>query len=282
MSRRWSILGLTTAITVAIMGQVLDRMNFPFNYQVVFMGLSLGGLISLYFSSHIQLPEAEPVQPPDGLSWSQRIRGYVSLIRSERPFISFTSKQFVYLAGTALAMPLFPLYYVREVNASDTWIGLINTTQTAIVLVGYSLWARESKLRGSRHVLLWTTLGLAFQPLLTATTHRVELIVLYAGLGGIFQAGLNLVFFDELMKTVPPRYSATFVSLSQSFQYLAAVAAPLVGTLLASYIGLDGALVVSALLRLTGFGLFLASGGAARFVPRFPGSRPKQGKRVKT
>lgn len=267
MSRRWSILGLTTAITVAIMGQVLDRLNFPFNYQIVFMGLSVGGLISFYFSSHIDLPDAEPAASSIRLSWSRRLADYAALIRSERPFVSFVSKQFVYLAGTSLALPLFPLYYVREVQASDSWIGLINTVQTAIVLIGYSLWARQSRVRGGRYVLLWTTFGLAFQPLLTASTHRVELIALYAGLGGIFQAGMNLVFFDELMKTVPPRYSATFVSLSQSSQYLATVAAPLLGTLLAAQIGLGGALVVSSLLRFCGFGLFLLGDRAFDILP---------------
>ena len=62
MSRRWSILGLTTAITVAIAGQVLDRIGFHLNYQIVFLGLSMGGLISYYFSSRIQIPDAEPVE----------------------------------------------------------------------------------------------------------------------------------------------------------------------------------------------------------------------------
>ncbi|MEW5720592.1 MAG: MFS transporter, partial [Chloroflexota bacterium] len=44
MSRRWSTLGLTTAITVAIVGQLLDRIGFPINYQVVFLGRWRGGL----------------------------------------------------------------------------------------------------------------------------------------------------------------------------------------------------------------------------------------------
>ncbi len=256
MSRRWSILGLTTALTVAIMGQTLDRLSFPFNYQLVFLGLSVGGLISYYYSSHIELPNTEPVLRQTGLSWRQRCKGYVQRIRSEPAFVSFTAKQFVYTAGTALAIPLFPLYYVREVQASDTWIGLINTTQTAILLVGYFLWVRESKTHGGRFVLLCTTFGLALYPALTAFTQNVGWIALYAGLSGIFQAGLNLVFFDELMQTVPPKYSATFVSLAQSSQYLATVAAPLLGTLLADQIGIGNALLVSALLRLIGFGLF--------------------------
>ena len=65
MSRRWSILGFTTAITVALAGQVLDRIVEPLNYQVVFLALSVGGLISYYFSSRIQLLDFQP-PPPSG------------------------------------------------------------------------------------------------------------------------------------------------------------------------------------------------------------------------
>jgi fucose permease len=88
----------------------------------------------------------------------------------------------------------------------------------------------------------------------------VGLIVVYAGLMGIFQAGLDLVFFDELMKTVPPEYSATFVSLAQSLQYLSAALAPIAGTILADQIGIAGGLMMSAALRLVGFGLFAWKG----------------------
>ena len=66
MSRRWTILGLTTSVTVALVGQALDRINFPLNYQVVFMGLSLGGLLSYAFSSRIDLPDAVPPAAPAG------------------------------------------------------------------------------------------------------------------------------------------------------------------------------------------------------------------------
>jgi predicted MFS family arabinose efflux permease len=98
---------------------------------------------------------------------------------------------------------------------------------------------------------------MVFYPALSAATSNVYLIILYAGIAGLFQSGLDLVFFDELMKTVPPEYSVTFVSLAQSMQYLSIVVAPLIGTWLANYIGLGGALWVSGGLRLVGFLLFL-------------------------
>jgi MFS family permease len=224
---------------------------------MVFVGLSLGGLVSYYFSSHIDLPEAEPVATTPGLSLKQRFHGYANLIGSERPFVSFMTKRFVYMFGVTLGAPLFPLYFVRQLSATDAWIGALNTVQTATMLLGYTLWTRLSKNRGSRFVLLCTVFGMALYPALTAMTDRMEVVVIYAGLAGVFQAGLDLVFFDELMKTVPPAYSATFVSLAQSFQNLAVVASPLLGAWLADQIGLSGALLVSAGLRMAGFLLFV-------------------------
>lgn len=257
MSRRWSILGLTTAITVAITGQILDRLGFPLNYQVVFMGLSLGGLISYYYSSNIRIPDAEPVPKTTGLSIRERFRGYTNLIWNEKPFVKFAAIRFVYLSGASLSVPLFPLYYVREIHANDAWIGIINFAGTFVLLVGYYFWSRLSRKKGGRYVLLRTVLGMSFYPALTAITGRVELIAIYAGIAGILQAGVDLVFFDELMKTVPIKYSPTFVSLAQSMQYTSAVAAPLLGTFLADHIGISGALMVSSLIRLAGFFLFL-------------------------
>ena len=259
MSRRWTILGLTTSIAVALVGEALDRINFPLNYQVVFVGLSLGGLLSYAFSSRIDLPDAAPPVRQSGLSVSQRLKNYVSLILGEKAFVSFTAKRFVYLSAAALGAPLFPLYFVRTLQASDAWIGAINMAQTAIVLIGYPFWSQQWRRRGARFVLLWTTLGLTLYPALTALTNRVELIVIYATLGGLFQAGLDLVFFDELMKRVPPEYSATFVSLAQSLQYASTFASPLVGTFLADHIGIGGGLLVCAALRLIGFALFARS-----------------------
>lgn len=256
MSRRWSVLGLTTAITVAVVGQVLVWLDFPFNYSAVFIGLSLAGLASYYFSSRIDLPEATvPPQVPSH-SWREGLRNYSHLVKGQPDFIRFSIQRFVYLTGTMLAVPIFPLYYVREVKASDAAIGAISTAQTAVLLIGYFLWTQRSRMRGSRFVLLRTTLAVAIYPALVSITDQVWLIALLAGVAGIFQAGIDLVFFDELMKTVPAEYSATFVSLAQSLQYFSSVFAPLIGTLLANYIGLSGALLVSAAIRLLGFGMF--------------------------
>ena len=223
----------------------------------MFLTLSLGGFISFYFSSRITLPN-QNLPPLSGAhSPLEEIRGYLSLLKGAPAFRSFASKRFVYLSAVALSAPIMPLYLVRTIGATDSQIGTVNMAMTLVMLVGYFLWPWTSRKFGGRFVLLATTLGMVFYPALSAATSSVYLIIFYAGIAGLFQAGLDLVFFDELMKTVPPEYSATFVSLAQSMQYLSVVVAPLLGTWLADYIGLGGALWVSAGLRLLGFLLFL-------------------------
>jgi len=257
LSRRWAIFGLTSVIGTFIVTRVINLVDFPLNYAIMFLGLSAGGLISFYFSSRISLPDQLP--PPLSTSRSVResLRNYLALMRSQPAFLSFSSKRFVYLSALALSAPIMPLYLVRQVGATDSQIGTINMIFTLVMLGGYFLWPWVSRKRSGRFVLLATTLGIAFYPALAATTLQVGWIIVFAGIAGLFQAGLDLVFFDELMKTVPPEYSATFVSLAQSMQYLSAMIAPMIGTALAGIIGLGGALFVSAGLRLVGFLLFL-------------------------
>ena len=257
LSRRWAVFGLTGVAVTFLITRVIDLVAFPVNYGLMFMGLSLGGLVSFYFSRKIKLAPQTPPAPVPSSSVLDSARNYFSLILSEPAFRSFAVKKFVYISAVSLSMPILPLFFVREVRASDSQIGTINMTMTLVMLVGYFLWPWTSRKYGGRFVLLATTLGMAFYPALTAATPRVELIILYAGIAGLFQSGLDLVFFDELMKTVPPEYSATFVSFSQSLQYVSAIIAPTVGTWLADIIGLGGALWVSAGLRILGFILFL-------------------------
>lgn len=253
MSRRWSTMGITTTLVVIGIGQILDRVMFPLNYQLMFIGMSLGGLISYYYSSHIKL---EPtILPP--LEMSHSIRRQFDemkrLLFSEKPFISFMVKRAIVFTGIQLSAPLIPLYLVRVVHASDGWISIINMSQTAILVIGYFFWTRQSRKRGGSMVLVLTTLGVSLYPFLLSLTIVPWQIAIISGIAGIFAAGMDLVFFDELMKTVPIEYSAIFISFAQMMQFLSAIVAPIFGTFLADAFSIQTGLVVAALMRFSGF-----------------------------
>jgi MFS family permease len=265
MTRRWSIMGVTSSTMILIVGQVLNHIGFPFNYQVVFMVLSIGGLLSFIFSSRIRIQDNPPINQRHSGSLRIRVNTYFEDIWSNKAFRSFILRRFVFLTGSTFAAPLFPLYYVREVHASDGWISAYTMAATMSLIVGYFFWSNQSRRRGTRSVLLWTTLGVSIYPALVALTTQDWVILLISLFSGIFQSGLDLIFFDTLMRRVPDDRSAVFVSFAQSIQYLSTIFSPLIGSALANVIGLSGALIISGGIRMTGFLLFYFEDRTVKF-----------------
>ena len=256
MTRRWSLIGLTNAIAIAITGVVLDRLGFPLGYQVVFIGLPLTAIVSFVVIGRVRLP-ARDVRPRPTTPMRERIRGYGELLRDRPAFVGFTLRQLVYTLGTRMALPLVPLYYVQAIGASDAWIGLFASIQAFLVLVGYLIWHRQFRSRGGRFVLLATTLVGVVQPAVLPFIGGVIAVAVVAGVTGIATAGLNLVFFDELMKTIPAANAPLFVAVNQNAQNLAGIIGPTAGAIVVGAAGIRWGLGISAVLSGLGFLLFL-------------------------
>jgi MFS family permease len=269
MSRRWSIMGVTTAITVVLVGLILDAIRFPLNYQLVFIASFAGGMLSFAFSNRIELPpNTQPeANQPDSVPLAQRLRTSLAAMRENVDYNRFLISQFVFRCGLSLAVPLFPLYWVRELNAPDSWIGVINTVNSGVLMVAYFLWSKVSERRGNSAVLVASAFGLVFYPLLTGLTTSLAPLPVYAGFAGIFAAGIDLVMFDILIDTCPPRHAASYIALYQTTTYIAAFLAPTLGTYLADALGYGPALFVSAGLRLLGAVLFVTMGVGKRKRP---------------
>jgi MFS-type transporter involved in bile tolerance (Atg22 family) len=259
MSRRWSSLGITTAVTVALAGFVLDRLSFPLDYQIVFPILALGGLISYRYARQIQLVPKSAVAPGQAPKLGPRtsLRSSFAQVRKRSKFLRFTASQLVFRFGLAWTLPLFPLFYVHTLRADDAQIGVINTVNFAVLLVAYFMWSRISRRRGVRFALLVTTGAISLYPILLALTTNVGIVILLSRLAGIFAAGIDLVFFDTLVSSYPPESSALFVGWYQITVYVATFVAPLVGTGVAQVIGIPGSLMLAGAVRLVGFALFV-------------------------
>jgi MFS family permease len=279
MSLRWSSLGAVTALTVAIVGQLLDRGTFPLNYQLVFMGSFVGGLLSYLFSRSIVLPpnprhaEPEPTTIRRLLTLPRLSRVVEGLRGAPPAFLRFAGSAFLFRGGVAMAIPLLPLYWVREVGASDAWIGIITTANSAVLLVAYFLWSLAVRRIGVGGVLIATSFGMALYPFAVVTTHSVWMLMLFAGMVGLFSAGNDLVNFDLLLSTIPADHQAVYVGLHQTLQNAALFVMPLAGTLLADAAGVPLALVAAGAVRLAGALLYLAMGvgrAPARAAPAEP------------
>jgi Na+/melibiose symporter-like transporter len=253
MSWRWSTLGAASALSVAGAGWVLNHFEsaFPINYQIVFILSFVGGMLSFLFSSRISIP---PTTPPN--EHKRGLRALLSestaMFRETPAFARFISASFIFNCGIWMAMPLFPLYWVRVVQASDFSIGIINTVNNGVLLIAYFFWARVSSQKGNIPVMFVSTIALALYPFLTGMTQSVGIIIILAALAGFLGAGKDLVFFDVALGTMPKDRVASYVALQQLTGYVATLAMPLIGTWIASQYDYHLALFIAAGLRMTG------------------------------
>jgi Na+/melibiose symporter-like transporter len=254
MSWRWSTLGAASALSVAGAGWLLEQFIFPLNYQIVFIVSFVGGMLSFLFSSRITLPanESKSDHKPGILAVLQ---DSIAMFRNAPAFARFVGASFVFNSGFWMAMPLFPLYWVRVVQAGDLEIGLINTVNNGVLLIAYFVWARVSQRRGNVVVMFISTIALALYPLLTGLTTSVTAIIVFAALAGFLGAGKDLVFFDIGLSTMPKDSVPSFVALQQLTGYVATLSMPLIGTWLATSFDYHIALFVAAGLRIAGIAL---------------------------
>jgi len=253
-TRRWALLGCISAILATLTGQIIELINYPFNYQIIFMVLSIGGMISFTAVRQIRIPNT----PSVGTNPSVKVHlnQYFSIIKENKEFTSFVLKRFVHFLGATLVGPIVSLYYIREVGAKAGWIGIFSTTATVTLIIGYFFWLRMSHKLKTINILLLTTFVIGLWPLILSSTKNEVVIVGALIVVGFFQAGIDLVFFDELMKTIPIGKSTLFISVNMLFQYLANLVGPLLGTSLAEVIGLKYVLIVGSGIKLFAFMLF--------------------------
>ena len=272
LSMRWSVMGLSTAVTVALAGQLLGAIGFPLNYQLVFFTFSVAGLFSLYFSSQIKVPDHPPMPRQPDIGGRERLHEFVGLFRRERPFMSFVGRHFVLTFGYRLAAPLIPLWYVREAHAPDSWIGFIGTGQSLALLIGYSFWRTQSRRRSPRLLVLASTVGLALYPAALSLSTDLVAIVVITAVAALFSSGVDLVLFDELMKTIPRGFGLTFSAVETSSQNLAAIIGPLLGGVVAETAGIGSGLMLATVLTLVGAIMLtlIPSRGAPATIPAEP------------
>ena len=255
MSRRWSIMGVTSAVVVTLVGVTLDLLPFVAGYALMFTGFAIAGVVSYQFSSRYRVA-AHGTESASRASLWERIRGVGAIARANPAFLSYSARQLVYIAGVRLTLPLIPLYFVRELHAPDVWIGIIATAQSAALLVGYLYWRRQARVRGRKFMLLTTLLVSSLYPVAISLTGNLLVVAVLAAVASLFSAGVDLALFDELMDRIPRQYGVTFTALDTTFANTATIIAPLLGAAIAEAIGIQDALRIGSIITLTSVALF--------------------------
>lgn len=256
VSIRNALIGATSTLAVWGSGPILAALPTPLNYQVLFLIAFAASLVSTYAISRLDLPE-RPMTMAAGGNALADLREGIRRFGADRRFLGFTlSAVFLHVALFTPA-PLFPIYWVRILGASDSFVSLIATLGGASSVLSALMMDRVQRRWGNRWVVGVSMLALAFYPILTALTHTLPPLLIISVMGGIFAAGLNICLFHALLQVAPDADRARFIAIYSMLVNVAIFAAPLFGSWLAELIGIAPVFFLAGGLRLISGMMFL-------------------------
>ncbi len=275
ISRRNVLLSLITIITLTISGQILSRVEFPLNYQIIFFVGFVGAMMS---SLHLSL--IKPVLPPSAQKTEKQIQVTESKTKtifwrvrpdirkkiqqasqpSKPSFLALKGKYglvllilFLYWFALYLSVPIFPVFQVKELHLTDRLISLGSSVFSLATLLGTTQVSRLAR-RFTNHRL--TSVGLMLSmiyPFFLPLSRTPAIFILVSAAGGIGWATINSCLMNYLYEQIP---SSSDLAGHLAWYNVSLNAAILVGSLLGPIIA--GGIGLTAALIIFGVGRFLA------------------------
>ncbi len=173
--------------------------------------------------------------------------------------------------------PHYSIYWVRTLDATEGWVGLLNVMGTALTIVFCPLWGRLTTRGGNAHGVVLTEMGLSMYPVLTALAPTVEWIIPIQLVAGVTSSGNRISFFNRLLETSPEEHRPSYIAGYNTLINMAAFVSPFVATSMTSMLDIRILFIVGAALRLLGSLLFwrqltpsLRSSSEARYAHGLP------------
>ncbi len=244
------VLGITVTCTTFVLGRWLEVTPFPTNYQVLYVISFVASIISTWYVARLVIPEGDA--PTQARSDSQAPAG----IQSQRPFINILVNTLIFTVPTWMAIPLQPIYFVRELGASEGWLGLWTGLVSGGAILGNLLWQRLIDRKGPNWVLVRATLLSTLYFLMIGVFPDLTLILVFGLLSGLITPGVELSHINTLYRVCPENRRATYMGVYIALMNVGAFLSPLVVAPLIETTGARVVVLVMFAIRLVGAVMF--------------------------
>jgi MFS family permease len=251
VTARMMINTITLSIFNFLFGLGLTWLPFPINYIVLYL-LGFGAsMVSMVYLVQMQVPVSTPVLPQAGEKTLdlQRLRREV---QSHPALARIIVNTILHAVGLWLASPLYILYYVRSLGASEDWLGLLGTVSTAVMIGSAPAWRWIMGRWGKPATLKRTIVLAGLFPIGVGLLPHLTPILIAAAINNLIIPGINLSHFTTLLDVTPEDNRPYYTSWYFSIVNIGAFVFPLLSVPLAGWLGLQTTLIVCGVMSCVG------------------------------
>ena len=206
LSRRSIIYSLVITFTLPVTGLWLNFAPFPLNFQMVYLFGIIAVMGSQFFLHRL-------IIPPTSTFGSAAAASPVTTAAPAEPkarapltplFRKMLINSLIYQLGLQISGPLFVIYYVNTLHASDGLISVNTAVGTFGVVFGQLLWEAVMRKRSYAWVLRTATLGTFMFPFVVAFTHDFGLIIAANFMVNMLHPGVDLSSLNVIFSWSTP------------------------------------------------------------------------------
>lgn len=254
---RNTVLSIAYMLASLASGYLLNRISFPQNYQIIFLIGFVGAAMSsvhLFFIRPFRRraePDLAPreVWPAERRMPAPEQRSMLRMDVWSSPFRNVLFLIFAFHFSQYLAIPLFPLYFVRQLNLTDEALGIGTAIFYLAMLIGSMQLNRLVGRTGHKNVTGWGIVGMALYPGLLAISSTVWHYYVISLIGGFAWALVGGAFLNYLLEQCPEDDRPAHLAWYNTILNAAVLLGSLIGPAIAGEIGLAAALLLFCGLR---------------------------------
>jgi MFS family permease len=256
------MLAITFMATSLISGYILEQTAFPLGYQIIFGIGALGAAMSsvhLYFIRPLQADstslQAKPTLDPVFMRpYARTLSTTLRLDIWRTHFRNVLVALFAFHLTQYLAIPIFPLYNVRVLKLGDDHLGIGTAIFYLAVLLASMRFRDIAHRIGNKKLTGWSVAAMSIYPLLLAYSSQVWHFYAISLIGGLTFAMLSGSYPNYMLEHIPAHDRPSHLAWYTIILNAAVLIGSLAGPALSDIIGLSGALLCFAALRvLAGF-----------------------------
>lgn len=239
-------------------GYLLEHLPFPTGYQIVFGIGFLGAAMSslhIYFIKPLPTrdsplpPRLQPASIKRALSPRQQLQTAIRFDIWKTPYRNTLLVFLGFHLTQYLAVPIFPLYQVRQLNLTDDQIGIGTALFYLTVLLSSTRLNELVRNFGHKTVTGISVAGLAIYPLLLALSRNQVDFYWTSILGGLNYGILIGAYANYLLEKIPMQDRPAHLAWYNVVLNASILIGSLTGPLFSNAFGLVAALILIALLR---------------------------------
>lgn len=246
--------GLLGTVSVLITGLLLDRIKFPYGYQIMFFIAFVFGMLDSYYFSKLHYISKNDKKEPE----MPFLESFKSIIKSKK-FIYFSLTSFIFTFTWMMAWPIFTIYKVDNLNANNAWMSIFTIVGSIGSIISYRKWAELADRKGNGLALSISTLLIAVIPIMWAKVTSLYLGAFVDFYGGIATAGYLMLSLNWLLELLPDhKEKMNYIAIYTIVTQFAAFISPIFGTWVYEVTGYSTFMYITTIGRILSSILFFA------------------------